>query len=90
MPQARAAVFDLGNVLLRWQPELYYTEKYGSEHAAKFFEAVPIDQMNDRSDLGENLSDLVVEFAENYPDWADEITIWWTNWIDICAPAIDG
>ena len=39
MPQARAAVFDLGNVLLRWQPELYYTEKYGSEHAAKFFEA---------------------------------------------------
>ena len=87
---AKAAVFDLGNVLLNWQPEAYYDTKVGPARRKEFFAGVPIDEMNDRSDLGEDLPNLVEEFAERFPEFEREVRIWWTDWIKICAPAIEG
>ena len=52
----KAAVFDIGNVLLRWDPETYYDQKFGEARRQAFFEAVPIDQVNERSDNGEDSS----------------------------------
>ena len=90
MTQAKAAVFDLGNVLLQWNPEAYYDEIVGPERRKAFFAQVPVGRLNDRSDLGENLSDLVEEFAPLYPGWEREIQMWWEDWPKICAPEIPG
>lgn len=90
MSTAKAAVFDLGNVLLNWDPEGYYDARIGEDRRRAFFAEVPIDAMNARSDLGEDLEDLVQELASSHPDWDTEIRIWWTDWIKICAPAIEG
>ena len=90
MPNAKAAVFDLGNVLLEWHPEAFYDAKIGEARRRAFFAEVPIEDMNMRSDLGEDLSTLTRDLAAAHPAWADEIMIWWNNWLDICAPAIGG
>ena len=90
MTNAKAAVFDLGNVLLQWNPEAYYDAVIGPERRKAFFDRVPVDTLNDRSDLGEDLSSLVREFAPLYPDWEREIQMWWEDWPKICAPEIPG
>lgn len=86
----KAAVFDLGNVLLQWDPEGYYDSKFGEARRKAFFDAVPIEEVNHRSDQGESLSQMVAELAEEFPDWATEIRVWSDEWIKICAPAIKG
>ena len=90
MIKAKAAVFDLGNVLLNWQPEAYYDAMIGPDRRRAFFASVPIEAMNDRSDLGESLTALVDELATDVPIWANEIRMWRDNWLKICAPAIQG
>jgi 2-haloacid dehalogenase len=86
----KAAVFDIGNVLINWHPEAWYDAQIGQERRRAFLDAVPMDDLNLRSDKGESLTDLIEEAAREYPDWANEIRAWRNNFIEICAPAIDG
>lgn len=89
MPNIQAVVFDIGNVLIGWQPEEFYDRNIGRERRTQMFEAVPIGDYNDRSDLGEDMSAVMAEAAEAYPEFAAEIRIWSDRWIEIAAPAID-
>ncbi len=86
----KAAVFDIGNVLINWRPEAYYDARIGEGRRREFFDAVPMDAINLRSDKGESLGALTDEAAGMYPDWAVEIRAWRTCFLDICTPAIDG
>ena len=86
----KAAVFDIGNVLINWQPEAYYDARFGPERRRAFFDAVPMDAINLRSDAGESLGALTDEAVGAYPDWAVEIRAWREHFLDICTPAIDG
>jgi len=53
------------------------------------FDAVPILEMNDRVDAGENFHDAIDEMITLYPDWTDEFTLWRERWIEMASPAID-
>lgn len=85
----RAVIFDIGNVLIEWQPERFFDRVIGPEQSAAFFAAIPLHDMNERVDAGENFFDVVSETIEAYPDWTTELEIWRDRWIDMAAPAID-
>lgn len=85
----KATVFDIGNVLVGWQPDAVYDRLIGADRRAAFMAAVPIMDMNERVDLGENFHDALSELETLYPDWAHEIGLWRDHWIDMVAPAID-
>ncbi len=89
MPQVNAVIFDIGNVLIEWQPERFYDSVIGPERRAAMFDAVDLHGMNDRVDRGENFHEMVVTTAQKYPEWQDEIMIWHDRWIEMAAPAID-
>ncbi|MEJ6396748.1 HAD family hydrolase [Yoonia sp. 208BN28-4] len=89
MSQIKAVVFDIGNVLIGWQPEQYFDRIIGEERRRAMFEAVDLHAMNDRVDRGENLMDVVAETAPQYPAYADEIRMWGDHWIDLTGPVID-
>ena len=86
---ATTVVFDIGNVLIEWQPERYYDRVIGPDRRHAMFAALDLHGMNDRVDRGENFTEVVTDFAGQNPDWRDEIMHWHDNWIDLATPAID-
>lgn len=84
-----AVVFDIGNVLIEWQPERYYDQVIGKDRRMALFAALDLHAMNDQVDRGENFTSVVTDFATANPDWQAEIMMWHDNWIDMAAPAID-
>jgi len=84
-----AVIFDIGNVLIEWQPERFYDRVIGAERRAAFFGAIDLHGMNDRIDRGEPFAAVIAEVAAANPDWAKEIRMWQDRWIDMAAPAID-
>lgn len=83
-----AVIFDIGNVLIEWQPERYYDRVIGEQRRRAMFAEVDLHAMNDRVDMGENFRDVIYETAEVYPHWRDEIRAWHDNWIELATPDI--
>ena len=48
-----AVVFDIGNVLIEWQPERHYDRVIGEARRREMFAAVDLHAMNDGVDRGE-------------------------------------
>ncbi|SDE60635.1 HAD family hydrolase [Limimaricola pyoseonensis] len=88
MSSIAAVVFDIGNVLIEWNPERVYDRLIGPARRAALFDAVDLHGMNARVDLGEALGEAVAHLARAEPDWADEIAIWHDRWIEMASPAI--
>jgi 2-haloacid dehalogenase len=65
-----AVIFDIGNVLIEWQPERYYDATIGEDRRRAMFAEVDLHGMNDRVDLGEGFRDVIYETAEAYPHGA--------------------
>ncbi|NUH65309.1 HAD family phosphatase [Sulfitobacter sp. S0837] len=85
----QAVVFDIGNVLIEWQPERFYDSVIGADRRRAMFDAVDLHGMNDRVDSGENFRDTIYATADEYADWRDEIRLWHDRWIEMAAPVID-
>ncbi|MGB3409035.1 MAG: HAD family phosphatase [Jannaschia sp.] len=84
-----AVVFDIGNVLIEWQPERYYDRVIGGDRRRAMFAAVDLHGMNDRVDRGEPFRDVIYEVADATPDWRDEIRLWHDDWLELARPVID-
>lgn len=84
----QAVVFDIGRVLIEWDPERFYARELGEARAKEFFETVPIHAMNERVDLGESWADSVAALAAEHPAWAEAISHWHDRWIELASPAI--
>ena len=84
----KIVIFDIGRVLVEWDPERYYAKKLGPKRAAEFFASVPIFDIHFRTDQGENFYDVIEEAAHAYPNWAAEIRAWATEWGDITKTPI--
>ena len=85
----RAVLFDIGNVLIEWQPERFFDRVIGVDRRVAFFAAVPILEMNDRVDAGVNFQDAVAGVIVAHPNWADELAMWRDRWIEMASPTID-
>ncbi len=83
-----AVIFDIGNVLIEWQPEVYFNRHYGPARREALFKAVDLHGMNDRVDKGENFHTVLRETEVAYPEFAQEIRDWHDNWIKLASPVI--
>jgi 2-haloacid dehalogenase len=85
-----AVIFDIGNVLIEWQPERFYDAEIGEERRRAMFEAVDLHAMNDRIDRGAHWRDTVYAEAARLPEHGDAIRMWHDRWIEMARPAIPG
>ncbi|MEM7490511.1 MAG: HAD family phosphatase [Pseudomonadota bacterium] len=87
---AQAVVFDIGNVLLEWNPERFYDARIGEARRRALFDEVPLTAMNERVDLGACMQAEVTALAEAHPAWREEILAWHRDWLVMASPLIDG
>jgi 2-haloacid dehalogenase len=81
-----AVILDIGNVLIRWDPEGFYDRRIGSDRRARLFDEVPLVEMNEGIDLGAPFLKTVTKTAEAHPGWHDEIMLWHDDWLGMTAP----
>jgi 2-haloacid dehalogenase len=85
----KAVIFDIGNVLIEWQPERFYDAEIGEDRRRALFGEIDLHGINDRVDRGEDIAVVIAEAAQTYPKWAKEVTMWHERWIDMASPAIE-
>lgn len=89
MTKVQAVIFDIGNVLIEWQPERFYDAEVGEARRRAMFTAVDLHEMNDRVDRGQPFRETIYATAEQYPEFRAEIRMWHDRWIELARPAID-
>ncbi|MDX8352778.1 HAD family phosphatase [Cognatiyoonia sp. IB215182] len=89
MADVQAVIFDIGNVLIEWQPERFYDSVIGPERRKAMFAEIDLHGINDVVDRGGNFRDTIYAAADANPVWADEVRMWHDRWIEMAAPAID-
>jgi 2-haloacid dehalogenase len=82
-----AVVFDIGNVLIDWDPRFLYRKLFdGDEPAMEWFLAhVCTDAWNLQMDAGKLFADAVAELAATWPDHAALIEAFDTRWVETLA-----
>ena len=86
--KTEAVIFDIGNVLIEWQPERFYDKEIGVERRKALFAEVDLHGMNDIVDKGGNWRHTVYAYAERYPEHAEVIRMWHDRWIELASPVI--
>ncbi len=87
--RVEAVVFDIGNVLIEWNPERFFDAKIGPQRRKALFEAVDLHKMHDGVDRGGDLATIVQDAARAHPEWAADILIWRDHWLDMVGPVIE-
>ena len=83
-----AVIFDIGNVLIEWQPERFYDTVMDPTERARMFAEVDLHGMNDQIDRGGDFRATVHDWAARYPRWEEHIRLWHDRWIEMAAPII--
>ena len=77
MTPCKAAVFDLGGVLIHWDPRLLYRKLLPTEvEVEKFLSTVCTPEWNVRQDAGRPLDQGIAELVKRFPDQAVLIEAW--------------
>ena len=88
--RVEAVIFDIGNVLTRWQPEAFYDRVIGEARRTALFAAVDLHGMNLVIDGGALFRETIYDWALRYPEWGDEIRMFYDRWIELASPRIEG
>lgn len=85
-----AIVFDIGNVLLNWDPDQLYAKLIPDPVARQAFHArTGTFAMNVEIDRGAPFRETVYDLAARHPADAALIRAWHDRWIEMAAPLID-
>lgn len=81
----RIFVFDVGRVLVRWDPDRLYQRLIPNPTDRQaFFDRVGLDAMNAEADRYGSLASHVASLAERFPSDAALIHPWWRQWDEMC------
>jgi 2-haloacid dehalogenase len=85
-----AVVFDLGGVLIDWDPRHLYRSLFHGDEAAMdtFLATVCTPEWNRQQDTGRPWSEAVATLIAEHPDQRDLITAYWERWPETLGDAL--
>lgn len=83
-------VFDLGGVLIHWDPRLLYRKLLPTEEAVeRFLSTVCTSEWNARQDGGRPIDEGIAELLTRFPDHAKLIEAWRDRFTEMVQPMED-
>ena len=83
-------IFDLGGVLIDWNPRYLYRKLMPDEASIEtFLSTVCTSEWNAQQDAGRPFAEGVAMLSEQFPDKADLISAFHTRWIEMIGGAIE-
>lgn len=88
---ARIVLFDLGHVVVDWQPIKLYRDLFETEEEAQVFvrDICNMD-WHVEHDRGVSMADNAQPLIEKYPHYASHIRAWRTRWLDMFEGYVPG
>jgi len=84
-------IFDIGNVLVHWEPRALYRKIFASEDEVEWFIAnVCNSDWNLEQDRGRSFAEAVREATARFPEHADAIAAYDLRWHETMPGPIDG
>ena len=91
MSRPTHVIFDLGGVLIDWDPRYAYRQLGGAEDEIEHFLAhVATSEWNHQFDAGRPFADGIAERKARFPAYADWLDAWWGRWPDMLGGPIGG
>jgi len=83
-------IFDLGGVLIDWNPRHLYRKIFKTEEEIEWFLAnVCTNEWNEKQDAGRTFEDATAELLEKFPNQEDAIRAWYGRWKETIRGPID-
>lgn len=85
-----AIIFDLGGVLIDWNPEYVYLDVFNGnrEKMQWFFDNICTNDWNENQDAGYPMAKATEERIALFPEWESEIKMFYGCWEDMLGNAI--
>jgi len=84
-------IFDLGNVLINWDPKLLYNKIFDSEEKTNhFLENICTLTWNEEQDAGRSLAAGTAALIKEYPEHKKEIEAYYDRWVEMLNGPIEG
>ena len=90
MAKIHSIVFDLGNVLIDWDPRYLYRKLLPSETEVEWFlENICNDNWNKKHDEGQNFRDGIKKLSYIYPKYSELIKNWFDRWEEMLGGPLE-
>lgn len=88
--QLDSIIFDLGGVLIDWNPRLVYRQVFDTEaEIDQFFQNICTHDWNEKQDAGRPLAEATEELVALHPEWEKEIRVYYGRWREMLGGAIE-
>ena len=84
-------VFDLGNVLIDWNPNHLFNKIFDKQEDKDFFfRNICTDEWHAKQDAGRSTKEATDELVQKHPNWAHPIRAFYTRWKEMFSGTIEG
>lgn len=85
-------IFDLGNVLIQWNPRHLFTKIFGADEAAMehFLSEVCNTEWNEQQDRGRPWKEAIAEAVARHPAHESNIRAYFDRWAEMIPGEIEG
>lgn len=91
MTKINAVIFDVGNVLVTWNPRVIYEDHFSDKSELDWFMDTVVNMdWHKYHDAGRTFEDGVRIRSEKFPNYADMIKLYHTQWDDTITGVIEG
>lgn len=86
----QSIVFDLGGVLIDWNPEYLYRKIFNTEEEVQYFLAeIATSDWNEQQDAGRSLAEGTRTLVEMHPEFKAEIEAFYSRWSEMLGGPIE-
>lgn len=92
MTEIKNVIFDLGGVLIDWNPEYVYLDVFNGDREKMkwFFDEICTMDWNENQDAGYPLEKATEERVKLFPEYEEWIRIYYGRWEEMLGNEIDG
>jgi 2-haloacid dehalogenase len=91
MAHIESVIFDIGGVLIDWNPRYLYRKIFAREEEVTWFlENICTPDWNDRQDAGRPFEEATEELVTKHPEWEYAIRAWYGRWKETIGGPVEG
>src|SRR5690348_16709612 len=83
-----AIIFDLGGVLIDWNPDYVFDNLLDEEKKKYFFEHFCTSDWNEEQDAGRSIKEATEMLVAKHPDWKEYIEAYYSRWQELLGGPI--
>jgi len=90
MSAINTIIFDLGGVLIDWNPRYVFDDNYfdSAEKRAYFFNHICTSDWNEEQDAGRSIVTATQDLVQKFPEWEPAIRDYYGRWTDMLKASI--